>query len=188
MQESTDASTARHEAPIAPLAGVRVLSCGSTIGGAYAGRLLADLGADVVTVEPPGGHALRRRGPFVGGDADADAQRGGCLLPGRHALRRGRRAGSLCWPPRTSSSAPDRPDLRTPTLDVAEAANPGLVVVDISTFGRTGPLADAPRRRPRRPRRERDAVGDLDEPGGRADDAGPPPRRADRGVRAPATR
>ena len=29
-------------------------------------------------------------------------------------------------------------------LDEAEAANPGLVVVDISTFGRGGPLADVP--------------------------------------------
>ena len=33
--------------------------------GAYAGKLLADMGADVVVVEPPGGSELRRWGPFV---------------------------------------------------------------------------------------------------------------------------
>jgi len=32
---------------------------------AFAGKLLADMGADVVVVEPPGGSALRRWGPFV---------------------------------------------------------------------------------------------------------------------------
>ena len=33
--------------------------------GAYATKLLADLGADVIRVEPPAGDPLRRRGPFV---------------------------------------------------------------------------------------------------------------------------
>src|SRR6266851_5342824 len=32
--------------------------------GFLAGRLLGDLGADVIKVEPPGGHPIRRRGPF----------------------------------------------------------------------------------------------------------------------------
>ena len=32
---------------------------------AWAGKLLADLGADVTLVEPPGGHATRTTGPFV---------------------------------------------------------------------------------------------------------------------------
>jgi benzylsuccinate CoA-transferase BbsE subunit len=34
--------------------------------GQLCGRLLADLGADVVLVEPPGGSTSRRQGPFVG--------------------------------------------------------------------------------------------------------------------------
>ena len=37
-----------------------------------AGRLLGDLGADVVQLEPPGGHSLRRRGPFWQGDEDPE--------------------------------------------------------------------------------------------------------------------
>src|SRR5262249_62348732 len=37
---------------------------------AYSGKLLADLGADVIVVEPPGGHASRQNGPFADGAAD----------------------------------------------------------------------------------------------------------------------
>ncbi len=44
-----------------PLAGVRVLDLGQIYQGPYAGFLLAQAGADVVKVEPPGGEPLRRR-------------------------------------------------------------------------------------------------------------------------------
>ena len=44
-----------------PLAGVRVLDLGQVYQGPYAGYLLAQAGADVVKVEPPGGEPLRRR-------------------------------------------------------------------------------------------------------------------------------
>ena len=47
------------------LDGIRVLDL-STQPGHYAGRLLADLGADTIKVEPPGGDAARRVGPFEG--------------------------------------------------------------------------------------------------------------------------
>lgn len=46
------------------LDGVTVLELSETAAGAYCGRLLAGLGADVTLVEPPSGHPLRRRGPF----------------------------------------------------------------------------------------------------------------------------
>src|SRR5690242_1476813 len=38
--------------------------------GFLAGKLLGDLGADVVKVEPPGGDPARRRPPFRGGEPD----------------------------------------------------------------------------------------------------------------------
>ncbi len=46
------------------LAGLRVLDL-SDHKGALCGRLLADMGADVIKVEPPGGDAARRIGPFL---------------------------------------------------------------------------------------------------------------------------
>ncbi|MEX0782645.1 MAG: CoA transferase [Dehalococcoidia bacterium] len=50
-----------------PLAGIRVLDL-ATDRAELAGRLLADLGADVIKVEPPGGSASRFLPPFVAGN------------------------------------------------------------------------------------------------------------------------
>jgi crotonobetainyl-CoA:carnitine CoA-transferase CaiB-like acyl-CoA transferase len=47
-----------------PLAGIRVVELGEDLG-AYAGKLLADAGAEVILVEPPGGLLMRRYGPFL---------------------------------------------------------------------------------------------------------------------------
>ena len=46
-----------------PLDGVRVVDL-ATMRGALAGRVLADLGAEVIVIEPPGGHPGRSRPPF----------------------------------------------------------------------------------------------------------------------------
>jgi crotonobetainyl-CoA:carnitine CoA-transferase CaiB-like acyl-CoA transferase len=54
-----------------PLDGVRVVEVAS-FWGAWAGKLLGDLGADVVLVEPPGGHATRTFGPFVADEPHPD--------------------------------------------------------------------------------------------------------------------
>jgi crotonobetainyl-CoA:carnitine CoA-transferase CaiB-like acyl-CoA transferase len=47
-----------------PLADLRVIEICDELG-QYAGKLLADMGADVVKVEPPGGSTARAIGPFV---------------------------------------------------------------------------------------------------------------------------
>ena len=47
-----------------PLAGLRVLELADETG-QFCGKLLADLGADVVKIEPPGGEPSRHVGPFV---------------------------------------------------------------------------------------------------------------------------
>ena len=54
-----------------PLDGIRVLDLSGPVG-AYGGRLLADIGADVVKVELPAGDELRRQGPFAGRRSDPE--------------------------------------------------------------------------------------------------------------------
>ncbi len=50
--------------------GVRVIEVGSGNALAYAGKLLRDLGAEVIKIEPPGGDALRDYGPFPSDEPD----------------------------------------------------------------------------------------------------------------------
>lgn len=47
------------------LSELRVLDLSQSIAGAYCTKLFADYGADVVVLEPPSGHPLRRSGPFL---------------------------------------------------------------------------------------------------------------------------
>jgi crotonobetainyl-CoA:carnitine CoA-transferase CaiB-like acyl-CoA transferase len=51
---------------------VRVLELSHTAAAAFAGRMFADDGADVVLVEPPAGHALRHEGPFLNDEFDIE--------------------------------------------------------------------------------------------------------------------
>src|SRR6202795_4202453 len=53
-----------HDGRDAPLTGTRVAESASDHA-AFAGKLLGDLGADVIVVEPPGGHRSRAYEPFV---------------------------------------------------------------------------------------------------------------------------
>ena len=58
-----DADGAAADPPLA-LEGMRIIEDGGGIAASYAGKLLADLGADVIKIEPPEGDDIRRRGPF----------------------------------------------------------------------------------------------------------------------------
>ncbi|HEX4621570.1 MAG TPA: CoA transferase, partial [Myxococcaceae bacterium] len=53
------------------LSGLRVLDL-TDEPGFLAGKILGDLWADVIKVEPPGGDPARRHGPFLGGIEDAE--------------------------------------------------------------------------------------------------------------------
>ena len=134
------------------LDGVRVVEVGSLVGAAYATKMLADLGADVVKVEPPdGGDAARHRGPFPGGVPHPE--RSGLFL----YLNTNKRGVALDLRRPQGREAFDRlvagADLLVhdvhPTemaahglsWDRLHALNPGLVMTSIAPFGVTGPRA-----------------------------------------------
>ena len=48
-----------------PLSDLRVLDLSTGIAGAFCTKLFAEFGAEVITLEPPSGHPLRRNGPFA---------------------------------------------------------------------------------------------------------------------------
>lgn len=120
--------------------------------GFFAGKLLGDLGADVIKIEPPAGDPARRRGPFVGGTADPErsilwlalnTSKRGITLNLDHP--RGRELFmALCRQADVviESAAPaSRESLAARGLgpDALRAANPQLVVCSISPFGQSGP-------------------------------------------------
>ncbi|HLG66275.1 MAG TPA: CoA transferase [Acidimicrobiales bacterium] len=72
-------------APPRPLGGVRVVDLTGAIG-AYCTRILADLGADVVKVEPPAGDPMRSRPPFKRGVMGPEAS---LVFAAYHANKRG---------------------------------------------------------------------------------------------------
>ncbi len=120
--------------------------------GFLCGRILAELGADVLKIEPPSGDPVRRRGPFAGGKADPErsipwlahnASKRGITLDvsrpaGREILDR------LCDGADALIESLDPAALRAARLDypTLAARHPHLVVCSISPFGRSGPYAE----------------------------------------------
>ncbi len=139
-----------HGGPGGPLAPYRVLDLTETSGWSC-GRILGDLGADVVKVEPPGGDPGRRVGVFYRDDPDPaknlfwfayNANKRSITLAldsgkGRELLRRlAERADFLI-----ESFPPGYLDARNLGYRALRAANPRLVFTSITPFGQTGPYA-----------------------------------------------
>ncbi|HEV8625713.1 MAG TPA: CoA transferase [Acidimicrobiia bacterium] len=125
------------------LTGLRVVDLSRGIAGAYAARLLADVGAEVTIVEPPGGDPLRRRLP----PGVRSEGRDGALF---RFLRAGMRSvvGAAALPP--AAALLEQADLVLDSgeagldVDAYRARRPDAVVVSITPWGRTGPWADRP--------------------------------------------
>ncbi len=138
------------EAAIAPLAGVRVADFSQNLAGPHAAQILADLGADVVKVEPPGGDPARRWGPpFVWGQSTLF-----------NAVNRNKR--SVVLDLKTEDGRARAFELATGADVVFQAlrpgaarrfgigyesvrgANPAVVYVSILAYGESGPLRGEP--------------------------------------------
>lgn len=119
--------------------------------GLVCGQILADLGADVIAVEPPGGSTARRLGPFAGDQPEPERsltwwafarnKRGMTLdleiEAGRDQLRRLVQQADVL----IESFTPGHMDQLGLGYDSLRALNPGLVMVSISAFGADGPKA-----------------------------------------------
>lgn len=132
-----------------PLAGVRVLDLGSMVAAPLAATLLADLGADCIKIEPPGGEEGRRIGPPKGDDSGlyigTNRNKRGIVLdlrtpPGSAVLAR-LLAGTDVLVHNVRGPARARLGLDAETL---HERYPRLITVTLSTYGETGPWAGRP--------------------------------------------
>ena len=133
-----------------PLSDLRILDLAGE-SGVFAGRLLADLGADVVRVEPPGGSPVRWRSPFLD-DIEGperslyhlhfNANKRAITLDIRTADGAAvlKRLASTC-DALIETAAPGEMDSLGLGYDELRAAAPGLLYVTITPFGRQGPMS-----------------------------------------------
>lgn len=132
-----------------PLAGLKILELGHYIAAPFATRLLADLGAEVIKVEPPEGDPVRGWGSSVNGHAVWFSVHGRNKLSvtldlksadGREkVLKLARRADALVENFRPGYL--ERIGLGPAAL---HAVNPGLIIARVSGYGQDGPYRDKP--------------------------------------------
>ena len=144
--------------PVAPgpLDGLRVLDCSTVLAGPYCTMLLADLGAEVIKVEPPEGDATRGWGPPWVGDAAAGTRTAAYFL----AVNRNKRSLRLDLHADAGREVLRQLISRGDVLvenfraggfarlgfdeDALKALNPNLVHVAIGGYGVGGPDAGKP--------------------------------------------
>ncbi len=133
-----------------PLAGLKVLELGQLIAGPFAGKTLADFGATVVKVEPPGtGDPLRQwrmlhEGESVWWQVQSRNKQSVTLdlrEPADRALAR--RLAAEC-DVLVENFRPGLMEEWEMGYETLAADNPGLIMLRISGFGQTGPYRDLP--------------------------------------------
>ena len=134
---------------VRPLAGVRVLDLTRVLAGPYVGRMLADLGADVVKVEPPEGDVTRKWGKQIAGLSGYYTQQN---VGKRNVCIDTRAAGGAELIARLAERAdvlienfrPGVMDKLGLSYAALSARNPKLVMLSVSGFGQRGPEAKRP--------------------------------------------
>ena len=135
-----------------PLAGVRVLDISQVMAGPYACMLLADLGADVIKIEPPGSGdqtrgamGFKMKGPDSMGFLNMNRNKRSVTLnlkskAGRDVLLRMVKGADILL----ENYRPGAMKRLGLGYEVVKEINPRLVYTSISGFGQTGPWADRP--------------------------------------------
>ena len=129
------------------LAGLRVLDFSIMLAGPYCARLFADMGADVVKIEPPEGDDMRQRAPLRDGESAYFGQ----LNAGKQSLALDLKRPDAIDLARRLVAAADvlienfRPGVMTRLglgPEAMRALNPRLVYCSISGYGQSGPAAE----------------------------------------------
>lgn len=134
------------------LNGIKVVEFATMVSGPYCGKLLADLGADVIKVEPPEGDPSRQCGSFPRSGPHPErsalflynntSKRGITINPdtpeGLDAFKRLLKWGDVL----IDNHPPQRLESLGLSWDEIHRLNPGLVYTSITPYGRTGPRAD----------------------------------------------
>ena len=131
--------------PTQPLAGVRVLDAADEKA-EFCGRLLSDLGADVIRLEPPAGGASRSLEPLARAPSGETASLYFAL---RNAGKLDRPEGRELLHPLLErvdvfieTSKPGVLEARDLAPDDVLARHPQLVMTSVTDYGRTGPYRD----------------------------------------------
>ncbi len=136
------------------IAGTRIVEWSEGISAPFSGRVLGDIGADIIKIEPPGGDRLRTREPFWPGETGPEAsalfayvnagKRGITLDPAVPADRD--RLHALLADAAILIESQPAARLLALGLDAPalQARHPHLVILSVTPFGRTGPLAESP--------------------------------------------
>ena len=125
---------------VGPLAGLRVLDLSNGLAGAQASQTLADFGAEVVQVEPPGGSSLRGLPSFPMIGRGKKSMVLDLHDPDGAALARAMAVGADVVIETFRPGVMERLGLGYEELS---AANHRLVYGSVTGFGRKGPYADA---------------------------------------------
>ena len=135
-----------------PFSAIKVVECGQGIPAAFGAKMLADIGAEVIKVEPPNGDLARRRGPYPGDHEDPEksgifiylnTNKRGVVADLTRPEGRELLAKLLADADVLIHNVPPS-ERAAQGLDSAAlcAAHPKLIVTSISIFGDTGPYAD----------------------------------------------
>ena len=127
-----------------PLEGIKVLEFTQIIAGPFGGMMLADMGADVIKVEPVEGEPWRLALEFIPGESKTymSLNRGKRSLPLDLAKPEGVAIVHRMIPEIdvvVINARPDVPDKLGIDYETLSAINPRLIYCDNTAFGRSGP-------------------------------------------------